>query len=88
MRKVADHLAQGSILAPHTLDIMYAKLIEGNYILNQDDLSTSLMKAALEHGGSLAGTRRAVAARTKLGDNAGQLKTAKSANHSREQPLS
>ena len=33
--QVADHLSQGSILAPHPLDIVVAELIEGDYVLNQ-----------------------------------------------------
>src|SRR5690606_9984183 len=36
-RQVADHLAQGGILAPHPLDVMVAELIEGDYVLNQGD---------------------------------------------------
>ena len=38
--KVADHLAQGGVLAPYMLNIMDAELIEGNYVLYQGDLST------------------------------------------------
>ncbi|MNM55555.1 hypothetical protein D3C81_666950 [compost metagenome] len=32
--KVADHLAQGCVLAPYMLHIVDAELIEGNYVLN------------------------------------------------------
>lgn len=39
-REVADHLAEGCVLAPHMLHIMDAELIEGNYVLYQGDLST------------------------------------------------
>ena len=39
--KVADHLAEGCVLAPHMLHIMDAELIEGNYVLYQGDLSTN-----------------------------------------------
>lgn len=38
--QVADHLAEGCVLAPHMLYIMDAELIEGNYVLYQGDLST------------------------------------------------
>ncbi|MNJ63937.1 hypothetical protein D3C77_598660 [compost metagenome] len=38
--EVADHLAQGGVLAPYPLDIVVAELIEGNYVLNQGDFST------------------------------------------------
>src|SRR5690606_5023355 len=37
--QVTDHLAQGGVLAPYPLDVMVAELIEGNYVLNQGDLS-------------------------------------------------
>jgi hypothetical protein len=40
-RQVADHLAEGCVLAPHVLNIMFAELIEGNYVLYQGDLSTN-----------------------------------------------
>ena len=39
--KIADHLAQGGVLAPYVLDVVVAELIEGNYVLYQGDLSTS-----------------------------------------------
>ena len=38
--EVADHLAQGGVLAPYVLNIVIAELIEGNYVLYQGDLST------------------------------------------------
>jgi hypothetical protein len=41
-REVADHLAEGCVLAPYVLYIMDAELIEGNYVLYQGDLSTKL----------------------------------------------
>ena len=44
--KIADHLAQGCVLAPHMLHIMDAELFEGNYVLYQGDLSTSCIGKA------------------------------------------
>ncbi|MNV03287.1 hypothetical protein D3C71_935470 [compost metagenome] len=44
--KVADHLAQGCVLAPHMLNIVFAELIEGNYVLYQGDLSTNCVGKA------------------------------------------
>ncbi len=44
--EVADHLAQGCVLAPHMLYIMDAELIEGNYVLYQGDLSTNCIGKA------------------------------------------
>ena len=38
--EVADHLAQGCILAPYMLHIVDAELIEGNDVLYQGELST------------------------------------------------
>ncbi|GGK33009.1 hypothetical protein GCM10009103_29940 [Pseudomonas koreensis] len=45
-RQVADHLAQGCVLAPHMLNIVFAELIEGNYVLYQGDLSTNCVGKA------------------------------------------
>src|SRR5690606_12498812 len=42
--EVANHLAQGGVLAPYTLNIMIAELIEGNYVLYQGKLSTLCWK--------------------------------------------
>ncbi|MNQ41558.1 hypothetical protein D3C85_552360 [compost metagenome] len=42
--KVADHLAQGGVLAPYVLNIVIAELIEGNYVLYQGDLSTKVLE--------------------------------------------
>ncbi|MCY1348043.1 hypothetical protein D9M69_341750 [compost metagenome] len=44
--QIADHLAQGCVLAPHMLNIMDAELIEGNYVLYQGDLSTNCWKSS------------------------------------------
>ena len=44
--EVADHLAEGCVLAPHMLHIMDAELIEGNYVLYQGDLSTNCIGKA------------------------------------------
>ncbi|BAQ73570.1 uncharacterized protein POS17_1876 [Pseudomonas sp. Os17] len=44
--EVADHLAQGCVLAPHMLNIVFAELIEGNYVLYQGDLSTNCVGKA------------------------------------------
>ncbi|MNQ31146.1 hypothetical protein D3C85_445110 [compost metagenome] len=44
--QVTDHLAQGCVLAPHMLNIVFAELIEGNYVLYQGDLSTNCVGKA------------------------------------------
>ena len=44
--QVADHLAEGCVLAPHMLNIVIAELIEGNYVLYQGDLSTNCIGKA------------------------------------------
>ncbi|MCY1285317.1 hypothetical protein D9M70_342490 [compost metagenome] len=44
--QIADHLAQGCVLAPHMLNIVNAELIEGNYVLYQGDLSTNCWKSS------------------------------------------
>ncbi|MCY1396959.1 hypothetical protein D9M71_119450 [compost metagenome] len=48
--EVADHFAQGCVLAPHTFDIVDAELIEGNYVLYQGDLSTKCLKSSNRAG--------------------------------------
>ena len=45
-RKIADHLAQGCVLAPHVLNVVFAELVEGNYVLYQGDLSTNCVGKA------------------------------------------
>jgi hypothetical protein len=37
--QIADHLAQGRVFAAHSLNVVFAKLVEGNYVLFQGDLS-------------------------------------------------
>ena len=56
--KIADHLAQGCVLAPHMLHIMDAELIEGNYVLYQGDLSTNCVGKAQGAGHSVYGVSR------------------------------
>ncbi|MNZ63587.1 hypothetical protein D3C78_817360 [compost metagenome] len=48
--KIADHFAQGCVLAPHMFDVMHAELIEGNYVLYQGDLSTNCWKSSNRAG--------------------------------------
>ncbi|MCY1451017.1 hypothetical protein D9M71_678610 [compost metagenome] len=47
--EVADHLAQGGILAPYVLDVMVAELIEGNYVLCQGDFSPKVCAETAFH---------------------------------------
>jgi hypothetical protein len=55
--KVADHLAQGGVLAPYVLNIVIAELIEGNYVLYQGDLSTKVLEKLKGLGNSAAHVR-------------------------------
>ena len=45
--KIADHLAEGCVLAPYMLNISNAELIEGNYVIYQGDLSSDVLKKQL-----------------------------------------
>gem|GEM_PF-3119204 len=69
--EVADHLAQGGVLAPYTLNVMIAELIEGNYVLYQGDLSTLVLETQPEPG------RTTVARPCKISNNARQPGSAK-----------
>lgn len=76
--KVADHLAQGGVLAPYVLNIVIAELVEGNYVLYQGDLSTKVLeklKGLGKLGGIHAGT--IVAWPWKISNNAGRIGPAK-----------
>ncbi len=69
--EVADHLAEGGVLAPYTLNVMIAELIEGNYVLYQGDLSTLVLETQPEPG------RTTVARPCKISNNARQPGSAK-----------